>query len=449
MAYRNVFKISLLSLTLGLFSSTINAAGFQLNEHSAAGLGRAFAGEGAMNDTAAAASRNPATMMMFDRPTVSFGATYVNPTVDIEGKSKHLDFDASENNIAPNEIVPNAHYVHPLSDKFAVGLSLTSNFGLSTQYPDSYVAGTLGGKTEMITGNLNLNGAYRLNEHFSFGLGVNAVYAKAKVIRKAGDLYDYANDYKAGLADSLDLTRASEVANLKGDDWGYGWNIGLLYELDENNRFGLSYRSRVKIKFNGDFKNDLPEELTGVIPGIVPTDGETWSGRLNLTLPDIWEFSAWHKVAPKWAVHYGIMYTQWRTFEELHATGGDNNEELFYKYEGFNDNIRIALGTTYDYSKDLTLRAGIAFDDSAAPNKSRSISIPDQDRLWLTAGANYKFTPNTSVDLGVAYMQGFKVNFTEPAGKNSQPLPGGKEVAYDFTAKGHALLYSMNFNYTF
>ncbi len=36
--------------------------------------------------------------------------------------------------------------------------------------------------------NLNLSGAYRLNEGRSFGLGFDAVYARAKIERFAGDL---------------------------------------------------------------------------------------------------------------------------------------------------------------------------------------------------------------------------------------------------------------------
>ncbi len=45
--------------------------------------------------------------------------------------------------------------------------------------------------------------------------------------------------------------------------------------------------------------------------------------------------------------------------------------------------------TTMD--DNWTFRTGIAFDDSPVPADKRSISIPDQDRLWLSAGATYAF----------------------------------------------------------
>lgn len=58
---------------------------------------------------------------------------------------------------------------------------MTSNYGLATEFTDSYSAGIYGGKTDLQTINFNLSGAYRLNNNWSFGLGFDAVYAKAKL----------------------------------------------------------------------------------------------------------------------------------------------------------------------------------------------------------------------------------------------------------------------------
>ncbi len=65
---------------------------------------------------------------------------------------------------------------------------ITSNYGLATEFNDTYAGGSVGGTTDLETMNLNLSGAYRLNEARSFGLGFDAVYARAKIERFAGDL---------------------------------------------------------------------------------------------------------------------------------------------------------------------------------------------------------------------------------------------------------------------
>jgi long-chain fatty acid transport protein len=72
---------------VAIVSTQAWSAGFQLNEFSSSGLGRAYSGEGAIADDAGNASRNPALIMMFDRPTFSAGAIFVDPDVDISGTS--------------------------------------------------------------------------------------------------------------------------------------------------------------------------------------------------------------------------------------------------------------------------------------------------------------------------------------------------------------------------
>ena len=427
MSHKNLFAKSAVAAAVALVSSHVYAAGFQLNEFSSAGLGRAYSGEGAMGDTAASASRNPATMALMDRPMFSIGAVFIDPDVDITGNSP-TGRSLNASNIAPTQWIPNLHYVQPINDQWWVGASATSNYGLATEFNDDYTAGGYGGKTDLMTANFNLSTAYRLNEHFSFGVGFDAVYARAKIERYAGE---------AGTA--LGFPADTQVAHLKGDEWGYGWNAGILYEVDKNNRFGFTYRSEVKVDFDGDYKSSLPTAVNRINQAAnlglpYATGGSTIPGALTLNLPEMWEVSGWHKVAPQWAVHYSLAYTSWSQFQELKATGS-SGQTLFYKDESFKDAYRIALGTTYYYDDNWTFRTGIAFDDSPVPADKRSISIPDQDRLWLSAGASYAFTQDASVDVGVSYMHGQHVTV--------------QEGPYTFNSVGKAWLYGANFNYKF
>ena len=221
---------------------------------------------------------------------------------------------------------------------------------------------------------------------------------------------------------------------------GYGWNAGILYELDKDNRWGFTYRSEVKIDFDGDYRSSIPSAANGVLPPGIPfgTDGNTIGGSLSLHLPEMWELSGYNRVAPQWAIHYSIAYTSWSQFQELKATGS-SGQTLFYKEEGFKDAYRIALGTTYYHDKNWTFRTGIAFDDSPVPADNRSISIPDQDRFWISAGTTYAFNDDASVDVGVSYMHGQNVTINE----------GNAPLNYTFKSEGKAWLFGTNFNYRF
>ncbi|EPK7361058.1 long-chain fatty acid transporter FadL [Kluyvera ascorbata] len=434
MSQKTRFTKSALAVAVALVSTQAWSAGFQLNEFSSSGLGRAYSGEGAIADDAGNASRNPALIMMFDRPEFSIGAVFIDPDVNITGKSpKGNSTDAD--NIAPTAWVPNVHFVMPINEQFGWGASITSNYGLATEFNNSYAAGMYGGKTDLQTANLNLSGAYRLSSNWSFGLGFDAVYAKAKIERYAGESSEKFPGPAGGM---VGITGPdSQIAHLKGDEWGYGWNAGILYELDKNNRWGLTYRSEVKIDFDGDYKSSITSFGNTALAGQgLPygTDGRTIGGSLTLNLPEMWEISGYNKVDPQWAIHYSIAYTSWSQFQELKATGS-NGQELFYKDESFKDAYRIALGTTYYYDKNWTFRTGIAFDDSPVPANHRSISIPDQDRFWLSAGTTYAFNEDASIDFGASYMHGQTVTV--------------QEGDYTFKSEGKAWLFGSNFNYRF
>lgn len=440
MSQKNLFKKTALAIAVAIVSTSAWSAGFQLNEFSSSGLGRAYSGEGAIADDAGNASRNPALIMMFDRPTFSAGAIFVDPGVDITGRSP-TGASLNSDNIAPTAWVPNLHFVAPINEQFGWGASVTSNYGLATEFNNNYAAGAYGGTTDLETLNLNLSGAYRLDNHWSFGAGFDAVYAKAKIERYAGDLGRIvagSGRLPPALARQVaGIPGDTQIAYLKGDEWGFGWNAGILYEIDKNNRYGLTYRSEVKIDFDGDYKSSLPSAYNQILGNFglpMGTDGRTTGGSLTLNLPEMWELSGYNRVAPQWAVHYSLTYTSWSQFQELKATnsGGDT---LFYKDESFRDAYRIALGTTYYMDDNWTFRTGIAFDDSPVPADKRSISIPDQDRFWLSAGATYAFNKDASIDAGVSYMHGQKVTF--------------QEGPYEFSSEGKAWLYGMNFNYAF
>lgn len=442
MTVNNITKLLLSSFLLA-GTGAASAAAFQLSEVSTSGLGRAYSGEAAIADNAAVVATNPALMSQFKQAEVSVGGIYVDPNIDISGSmmTANGSLDLSHKNIAPNALVPNIYVVYPINEKFALGGGLNVNYGLATKFDKNYQAGFLGGKTDLKTVNLNLSGSYRVSDSFTFGLGLNAVYAKATLERYAGIS---AVKLAAATSNAIKLQPTSTVSRLEGKKLAFGWNVGFVYEFNQNNRIGVAYHSPVTINFKGKYSNDFPATptLAAVYTGIatqtgkdkiVPTGGASIDGSLSLPLPAYWEVSGFHQLTDKLAVHYSYKHTQWSKFKELRAKAADGSD-LFRKEEKFSDSSRIAIGATYDVNEKLTLRTGIAHDESAAQDH-HSISIPDTDRTWYAVGATYNFTPNLSVDAGFAHLRGKKHSFVEEGVK--------------FTVKGSANIYGLNLNYRF
>lgn len=447
------FNQSLLATAMLLAAGGANAAAFQLAEVSTSGLGRAYAGEAAIADNASVVATNPALMSLFKTAQFSTGGVYVDSRInmngDVNASVKNTTMkttkygSTSQRNVVPGAFVPNLYFVAPVNDKFALGAGMNVNFGLKSEYDDSYDAGVFGGKTDLSAINLNLSGAYRVTEGLSLGLGVNAVYAKAQVERNAGIIVDSVKDTqvqtalktvdsKTKIPNILTSKDKSVVSLQDRAAWGFGWNAGVMYQFNEANRIGLAYHSKVDIDFTDRTATSLGAK-----------DIEAGKTGITLTLPDYLELSGFHQLTDKLAVHYSYKYTHWSRLTKLHASY-ENGKKAFEKELQYSNNSRVALGASYNLDEKLTLRAGIAYDQAASRHQ-RSAAIPDTDRTWYSLGATYKFTPNLSVDLGYAYLKGKKVHF-----KEVQQAAGGHIITTaNYTSQAHANLYGLNLNYSF
>ncbi|PTS73079.1 long-chain fatty acid transporter [Aeromonas sp. HMWF036] len=424
-----IFKKSLIAATIALATGQVHAAAFQLNEHSASGLGRAYAGEAAIADNASVLARNPAAMTTFDKMAVSVSGTYIKPDVDVDGAvyaGANKMAPASESGIAPAAFVPASYFIQPLNDQWAWGIGIFSNYGLSTEYSKTFPAGAGAGDTELMTFNINPNIAYRVNEHFSVGAGINAVYGAAELNRYAGLLGPLNPPSQGG-----PLPTDTRLAHLKGDTWGFGWNVGTLYEVNENHRFALTYRSQVDMSFDGDFQ--------GLTSG-----NRTVDGNLKLDLPAQAEFAGYHRLSPQFAVHYSVNWTDWSAFQELKATSSQcAGGVCLQKDEKFKDSTRYSIGGTWYINPAWEARLGFAYDNTPIEADYRSLSIPDSDRIWYSAGATYHINTDMSVDFGMAYLDGKEVDVNEGLRSHSDSL------RWKGTSHGNAFLASAQFNMKF
>jgi len=437
-----IFKKSLIAATIALATGQVHAAAFQLNEHSASGLGRAYAGEAAIADNASVLARNPAAMMTFDKMAVSVSGTYIKPDVDVDGAlyvGPNKAAPASESGIAPAAFVPASYFIQPLNDQWAWGLGLFSNYGLSTEYSKTFPAGAGAGDTELMTLNINPNIAYRINEQFSIGAGINAVYAQAELNRYAGVL-----STQPPLNKVPGIGYDTNISSLKGDTWGFGWNVGTLYEINENNRFALTYRSQVDLSFDGDFQGSAAGLQT--IQNGKPVF-KTVDGNLKLDLPAQAEFAGYHRLNQQFAVHYSVNWTDWSAFQELKATSGACNDgtpgQCLQKDEKFKDAMRYSIGGTWYINPAWEARLGFAYDNSPIEAEYRSLSIPDSDRIWYSAGATYHFNQDMSLDFGMTYIDGKEVDVNEGIPTHNSPL------RWKGTSHGDAYLASVGFNMKF
>ncbi len=364
---------------LALTATSTYGAGFQLQERSTVGLGRAFSGEAAIADDASVIASNPAGMILLDGTSISAGLSYIRPGATARGSNVSAGGATANSNDVGDEVVVPAFYIsHKINNDLAIGLGSFTTYGLSTDYDFGPTGAGLPDTSTLESVNLQLSAAYRLNSKLTLGAGFNILYADGTI-----------NNSPAAPG-------SGRVANIEGDDLGYGYNIGLLYEMSEKTRFGLHYRSKIDLKLEGDASTDAP------LPTLSNLDTT-----LSTTLPETIEFSAYHEVNDSWAIHGDIILTRWSRYNGLAPLTPVAPVNAALAAEGdpiWKDVYRFSLGTTHKYSDDLTLRAGIAFDRSPVSEESRNLRIPDQDRLWLSIGASYAISENYNFDIAYTHI---------------------------------------------
>ncbi|MPW28007.1 porin [Agarivorans sp. B2Z047] len=413
-------KLSLVAISASLLTGQSLAAGFQLNSQSATGIGRAFSGDAVIADNASVLSRNPAAMAMFDRKALSLGLTYADVDVtikDVTYSTPFADEDlGSENDAADNKVIPNIYYIHPINDSFAVGVGAFSNFGTGTDISSLNNTGAsltpvdLLGETEIVTSNFNASVSYRINQQFSIGVGLDLIYGEGKLKRQGEIVGEPANLGQATLVD------------VEADGWALGGILGATYEINDKNRLGMSYRISPTFKADGkvEYQTQNYDEI-------------------HIPLPNIFQIAGYHELSPSWAVHYTAQHTSWGDFEHITVTG--SNPDATVKSYQWKNSWLFSVGGTYTINQNWTARAGYMHDKGVVDEIS-SLSIPDSDRNWYTAGASYHLNKNSSIDFGLAFVRGEDVEVREMSG-----IPGIGEVIGH--TRSDAIYYSMQYSHLF
>ncbi|KDO13000.1 aromatic hydrocarbon degradation protein [Vibrio metoecus] len=418
---------------LASVSTFTQAAGFQLAEYSATGLGRAYAGEAAIADNASAQWRNPAMLTYLEGTQVSIGAIYVNPNVDVNGTVQHTYLgqgQASAKDFAHDAVVPNLYLTHPLSEQIVLGFALGTNYGMETDLGTDFAGSHFGNQASVISKEANLNIAYQILPQLSIGGGIRYVmgeghFGATAPAKNIVGIHPVTHQ-------PISVPQGTTLKYMEGEDNSWGWQVGSAWQINQDHRVGFAYKSEVVMDFEG--------HAEGV------SYGSYKPGMMSVTLPATAELASFHQLNDQWAIHASINWTDWSSFKELTAVFPEKSDLI--KSENWEDNYRFALGTTYQYDAKLALRAGVAYDTSAVDDKNRTATIPETDRTWVSIGGSYVATPQLTLDAGFTYIFAKDATVNEPRDASDQAAAqvGG---AFNADVTGNVWLIGVQANYRF
>lgn len=423
MKKRTAIKYLLSASVAGVLSGvclTANAAAFQLFEYNGVNAGNFGAGAAASASDASTAYSNPAGMIMIQNQQIVLSENAIITDIKFKGSetwstnNTQVPLPLVPHTFSPTQtgtaqggvtkFVPSFHYVSPLNDKWAFGLSVLSPYGLVTDYGNNSLVGYSGTDTELKTIDITPSLAFKATDKLSVGAGVDIEHLDATLNGVVGAPYNAA---AAGLQNSALNTKSLN----DGSGWGYGWHAGLLYQFTPSTRVGLAYHSQVRFALNGTSKLEGPLANQGNVltPGVVSNNNL----QTNVTLPPSTELSAYHDLNQQWAVVGSVIYTQWGTFNDvLHVQNVQGVSQAssisplapqtftVSMPNYYRNTWRVAVGANYRPTTKWLLRAGAGYDESPVRNAYRGVRLPDADRYALAVGAHYQALKTLGIDVG-------------------------------------------------
>ena len=409
---KNNLTLTLTLTALGtiLLAANAQAAGFHLREQSAAAQGNAFAGATAGAENGSYAYFNVAGLTRQKGTQLNIGGTYIAPRAEASNVKDADDHRGSDvNNIVHSAVAPNATISHQINEKAFIGVGLNVPYGMITKYDEEWAGSAHGITSKVISATVTPMFAYKVTDKLSLGAGLQMQYIRARL---------------TNTAQNQQIKTAT-----KGDAFDIGYQLGAMYEFNENTRVGVAYRSQVKHKLTGELSSAAP----------VPNLNQNINARL--TTPEMLSMGIYHQLNDKWAVMAEYQRVFWSSFETLDIYGEDYPFVSSTK-EKWRDTNFFAVGASYQIDHQWKWRLGLAYDQSAVRVQHRTPRIPDSDRIWYSTGLNYQYNDKLTFDLAYTYIKAHKAHLDTSLTGNT-----GSHVTAEYT--NSVQLFGLSLNYKF
>ncbi|WP_280567780.1 outer membrane protein transport protein [Chromohalobacter sp. 296-RDG] len=404
--HNNINKLTV-AVTLAsavMVSGQAAASGFQVREQSAKALGNAMAGAAAGAEDVSYMTFNPAAIGNVEGTQIAGGISYLDANFELTDASASpagspVSYDRGGSREGGEEAwVPSFAFKTRLNERFDLGLAISAPYGLSTKYDKEWIGRYHAVETELETIDIQPTLNYRATDRLNLAVGLRAQYADA-TLSNAIDL--------GGQGALASVPGAAPGANdgmaeVTGDDWGYGYTLGALFQATERTRLGISYRSEVELTLDGDVDYSSSDPVGQQV--LANSSLQDAGGKADITTPANLNLGIYHQLTDRLALMANAEWTEWSSFKELTVESG--GRELSTTTENWDDTWAFSVGANYRLNSQWMLRTGLGVDESPVPDSEhRTPRVPDADRRWATLGATWMPTSEFGVTAG--YMRVF------------------------------------------
>lgn len=393
------------------------AEGYQVNSLSARQAAMGHVGA-AMKLGAESMHFNPAALVYLNRPIdLSLGATAIFSHIGY----KNDDYKAETHNSISTPLYAYAGF--RIYDNLAAGVSFTTPYGSSIKWDKNWKGAHLVQDIALKAYSIQPTVSYKIIDNLSIGAGLMVAFGNVELSRAllpVGSLVPLLGpDYSNVVPAQATLTGKSSVR--------LGYNIGIFYELNKKFSFGLSFRSKIKMKVHEgtavlEYASQKIKDL--ISSKVPPLDQGTFTA--EMPLPSNINAGITYRPAERWIISGEVQFVEWGAYKELDI---QFTEEVLNGY-----NIRAAknykntriyrLGGQFKATDRLDVRAGLYYDESPVRSENYNPETPGMNKLGISAGLSFRPLNYLSIDVAFLYTQGFSRNGTYVDALNPTPFEG-------------------------
>ncbi|MEA5105664.1 outer membrane protein transport protein (plasmid) [Pantoea sp. S18] len=382
--------------------SSASASGLYLYEIATEDTGLAGAGQAARAQDASTIMTNPAGMTRLPEHMITGGLQALYGDTPY-----HLNNDAALQGKSPGNTIgwfPGASlfYHQRLTENISAGIGLYGNYGLGLDFGE-WAGDRLIKKSTLIGLTLSPAFAWKINERLSWGVGLGINYGFLSLTRNVDGQDEKASDH----------------------DWAMNFRTGLLFQLTDATRVGLSYASKTEYHFNIDGKARFPA---------FPNAEFTLPLSAQINAPDQLMLSAVHDINERWSLLGDLGWQNWSMYggNQISLSG-----ENVQRQNRLKDTWHTALGVQFRPDDRWRLNTGVAYDSSFYRDQNdTAMTMPSGDAWRFGVGAQYQLTESGNIGAAFEYLK-------METSQVSSPLLSG---AYK---NPELYFFSMNYSYTF
>ncbi len=368
---------------VALAALPLSAAGFSIFEQGSKAMGMAGAFT-AQADDPSLLFHNVGGLGFVEDRQFSAGVTWIHALkAEFEGANPFPGegYEAEQEKLS--EFPPHAYYVQPINSTWKFGFGVMTPFGLTTEWkdPDQFAGRFLSTKAALVVIDLQPTIGWQVNPNLGIGFGAIGRISTVELNRNVPRIFP-----GLGVVDIGKLKLEADPSE------GFGFTAGLLHKVTDRFSWGLSYRSKIKVEYDGDARlTQVPTgnpQIDALVRAGAPFDRDL-PVETEIEYPDEASLGLAFGITANLLVETDFNYTGWSSFDEvpIDFVGGPTNSlpdtTLPEEYE---DVYNYRIGLRWTQGNGHQWRFGYVYDETPQPEEAVSPLLPDANRNGFTIG---------------------------------------------------------------